>query len=64
MRIRAVWWPVGDRGELFTTPHVQMERRKKLLDVSRLANLYWRAKTSLREGIAAAYEDFLAGGGR
>jgi GDP-L-fucose synthase len=37
---------------------------QKLLDVSKLARLGWRAKISLREGIAAAYSDFLAGGGR
>ena len=37
---------------------------QKLLDVSKLTRLGWRAKTSLREGIAAAYADFLAGGGR
>ena len=33
---------------------------RKLLDVSRLAALGWRARTSLREGIAQAYADFLA----
>jgi len=32
---------------------------QKLLDVSRLAALGWRARTSLREGIALAYADFL-----
>jgi len=32
---------------------------RKLLDVSRMANLGWKAKTSLREGIALAYKDFL-----
>ena len=37
---------------------------QKLLDVSKLARLGWSAKTSLQEGIAAAYSDFLAGGGR
>jgi GDP-L-fucose synthase len=37
---------------------------QKLLDVSRLAALGWRAKTPLREGLQAAYADFLAGGGR
>jgi GDP-L-fucose synthase len=33
---------------------------RKLLDVSRLRNLGWQARTSLREGIALAYRDFLA----
>jgi GDP-L-fucose synthase len=37
---------------------------QKLLDVSRLAALGWRARTPLREGLAAAYADFLEGGGR
>jgi len=37
---------------------------QKLLDVSKLAALGWSAKTALRNGIAAAYADFLAGGGR
>ena len=33
---------------------------RKLLDVSRLAALGWRAKTTLRDGIVAAYADFLS----
>jgi len=33
---------------------------RKLLDVSKLHSLGWRHKTSLREGIAIAYNDFLA----
>jgi nucleoside-diphosphate-sugar epimerase len=37
---------------------------QKLLNVSELTRLGWRAKTPLREGIAAAYSDFLANGGR
>ncbi len=37
---------------------------RKLLDVSKLEKLGWRAKIPLREGLAAAYADFLAGGGR
>lgn len=37
---------------------------RKLLDVSKLTGLGWRAKTGLREGLAAAYADFLSGGGR
>ena len=37
---------------------------QKLLNVSRLAGLGWRAKTPLRAGLEVAYADFLAGGGR
>ena len=36
---------------------------QKLLNVSELTRLGWHAKTRLREGIAAAYADFLASGG-
>jgi GDP-L-fucose synthase len=32
---------------------------RKLMDVSRLQNLGWRAKTSLESGISLAYQDFL-----
>ncbi len=32
---------------------------RKLLDVSRMTDLGWRAKVSLRDGIALAYRDFL-----
>ena len=35
---------------------------QKLLDVSRAAHLGWKASTPLRDGIARAYEDFLARG--
>jgi GDP-L-fucose synthase len=37
---------------------------QKLLDVSRLAALGWRAKIDLRQGIKAAYDDFLTHGRR
>jgi GDP-L-fucose synthase len=33
---------------------------RKLLDVSRLHDLGWRHRTSLKQGIALAYQDFLA----
>jgi GDP-L-fucose synthase len=36
---------------------------RKLLDVTKLAALGWTAKTPLREGLQAAYADFLARGG-
>src|SRR6202035_2542733 len=34
---------------------------QKLLDVSKLSALGWRAKTPLRDGLKAAYADFLSG---
>jgi GDP-L-fucose synthase len=37
---------------------------RKLLDVSKINKLGWVAKTKLREGLARAYADFLATGGR
>jgi GDP-L-fucose synthase len=37
---------------------------QKLLDVSKLAALGWRARTDLHTGLAAAYADFRANGGR
>ena len=37
---------------------------QKLLDVTRLKKLGWAPKISLRDGLAAAYADFLKGGGR
>lgn len=37
---------------------------RKLMDSSRLAALGWQPKTSLREGIALAYQAFLSGEGR
>jgi GDP-L-fucose synthase len=61
---RLVGEVVGYKGELaFDTTRPDGTPRK-LLDVSRLAALGWRARTDLRTGLAAAYRDFLAGGGR
>jgi GDP-L-fucose synthase len=37
---------------------------QKLLDTSRIKKLGWSPKIRLREGLATAYADFLAGGGR
>ena len=37
---------------------------QKLLDVSKLSALGWRANTPLRGGLKLTYADFLAGGGR
>ena len=37
---------------------------RKLLDVSKMQKLGWTARTSLRDGLARAYADFLKTGGR
>jgi len=55
---------VGYRGRLVFDTSRPDGTPQKLLDVSKLTRLGWRAKTPLREGIAATYADFLAGGGR
>ncbi len=61
---RTVGEIVGYQGEItFDTARPDGAPRK-LLDVTKLTQLGWKAKTSLREGLAAAYSDFLAGGGR
>jgi GDP-L-fucose synthase len=37
---------------------------RKLLDVSKIKKLGWSPKIRLHDGLAIAYADFLAGGGR
>jgi GDP-L-fucose synthase len=54
---------VGYRGNLVFDTSRPDGPPRKLLDVSRLTALGWRAKTPLREGLQAAYRDFLAQGG-
>ncbi len=61
---RAVAETVGYRGDLLFDASRPDGTPRKLLDVSRLERLGWRASTSLRDGLAMAYADFLAGGGR
>jgi GDP-L-fucose synthase len=51
---------VGFRGKLVFDTSKPDGTPRKLLDVSRLAALGWRARTPLREGIALAYRDFLS----
>lgn len=55
---------VGFRGELLFDTSRPDGAPRKLLNVSKLEALGWRAKIPLREGLAAAYADFLAGSGR
>jgi GDP-L-fucose synthase len=55
---------VGYKGKLkFDTTRPDGAPRK-LLDVSKLAALGWRARIGLREGLADGYADFLGGGWR
>jgi GDP-L-fucose synthase len=55
---------VGYRGAIrFDTSRPDGAPRK-LLDVSKLSALGWRAKIPLRDGLKTAYADFLAGHGR
>ena len=61
---RAVADVVGFRGEFTFDTSRPDGTPQKLLDVSKLAALGWRAKTDLRTGLAAAYADYLAHGGR
>lgn len=49
---------VGYRGALAFDSSRPDGTPRKLLDVSRLAALGWRAKTPLRDGLKAAYADF------
>ena len=49
---------VGYRGKIVFDTSRPDGTPRKLLDVSKLAALGWRAKTPLREGLAAAYADF------
>jgi len=51
---------VGYEGGFTYDPSKPDGTPRKLLDVSRLAALGWRPRIGLREGIAAAYRDFLA----
>ena len=55
---------VGYKGELAFDTSRPDGAPQKLLDVTKLTKLGWKAKIGLREGLAAAYADFLATGGR
>lgn len=51
---------VGYEGEIRQDADKPDGTPRKLMDVSRLAGLGWRASITLEDGIALAYEDFLA----
>jgi GDP-L-fucose synthase len=55
---------VGFKGEFEFDASRPDGAPQKLLDVSKLAALGWRARTDLRAGLAAAYADFQKTGGR
>jgi GDP-L-fucose synthase len=57
---RVVAKAVGYTGALGFDPSRPDGTPRKLLDVSRLARLGWRATTSLEEGIKLAYQAYLA----
>jgi len=50
---------IGFEGNLEFDPSKPDGTPRKLMDVTRLKELGWSAKTSLKEGIKLAYEDFL-----
>jgi GDP-L-fucose synthase len=54
---------VGFRGRIVFDASKPDGTPRKLLDVSRLHGLGWTHRTSLRDGIALAYRDFLARAG-
>ncbi len=56
---RVVAKTVGYTGEIVFDPSKPDGTPRKLLDVSRLAGLGWKAKTSLDEGMKLAYRAFL-----
>lgn len=50
---------VGFKGDIVFDPSKPDGTPRKLMDVSKLAALGWRAKIGLRDGIASAYRDFV-----
>lgn len=53
---------VGFEGELVFDKSKPDGTMRKLMDISRINNLGWKAETSLEEGIKIVYNDFLTGG--
>lgn len=50
---------VGFEGEILTDPAKPDGTPRKLLDISKLTNLGWKASISLDEGLARTYQEFL-----
>ena len=61
---RTVAKVVGFSGAITFDPSKPDGMPRKLVDVTRLNALGWKATTSLEDGLRLAYADFLAGGGR
>lgn len=61
---RTVMSVVGYQGDIVFDTSKPDGTPRKLLDVSALSGLGWRASTKLTDGLRTAYRDFLAGGGR
>jgi GDP-L-fucose synthase len=61
---RTVMSVVGYQGDIVFDTSKPDGTPRKLLDVSALSGLGWRASTELTDGLRTAYRDFLAGGGR
>jgi GDP-L-fucose synthase len=55
---------VGYQGRILFDTSYPDGAPQKLLDVSKIESLGWRHQTKLHEGLARAYADFLAHGGR
>ncbi len=56
---QAVAETVGFEGEITFDPSKPDGTPRKLLDVTRLSELGWQAKTTLKQGLEQAYQDFL-----
>ena len=61
---RLVMQVVGYDGPIEHDPTKPDGTPRKLLDVSRINALGWKARTPLEDGVALAYADWRAGGGR